>query len=136
MASKLNPYITFDGTCEEAMRFYGEAFGVEPQMMTFEQAGMQGVPGIMHANVESPEGWTIFASDTAPGMPEGHKPGNNVQVSLSGDDADRLKEVFEKITAGGRVIMPLEKQMWGDVYGLAEDKFGIQWHCNIAGDAA
>ncbi|WP_374928092.1 VOC family protein [Kytococcus sedentarius] len=135
MASKLNPYLTFDGTCEEAMRFYGEAFGAEPQLLRFRDAGMD-TDGIMHASLESPEGWTLFASDTAPGMPEEHRPGNNLQISLSGDDVQRLTEVFEKVTAGGRVIMPMEKQMWGDVYGLSEDRYGIQWHCNLPGDGA
>ena len=57
-------------------------------------------------------------------------------LSLSGDDVQRLTEVFEKVTAGGRVIMPMEKQMWGDVYGLSEDRYGIQWHCNLPGDGA
>lgn len=136
MASKLNPYITFDGTCEEAMKHYAKAFGAEARMMTFEQAGMTGVPGIMHASVESPEGWTIYASDTAPGMPVDHVEGNNLQISLSGDDAERLRTVWEQVTEGGQVIMPLEQQMWGDTYGLATDRFGIAWHCNIATEAA
>ncbi len=135
MASKLNPYLTFDGDCEEAMRFYGEAFGAEPRIMTFRDAGMEEA-GVMHAALESPEGWTLFASDTHPAMPGEHVVGTNLQVSISGDEADRLREVFEKVTVDGTVIMPLEKQMWGDVYGLATDRFGIQWHVNIAGDAA
>lgn len=86
MATELNPYITFDGNAEEAMRFHGEAFGAEPQIMTFKEAGMD-VPGVMHANLESPEGWTLFASDTAEGMPGEYVQGNNLQASLSGDDA-------------------------------------------------
>lgn len=60
-ATKPNPYITFDGNAEEAMRFHGEAFGAEPQIMTFKDAGMD--------------------------LPGEYVQGNNLQASLSGDDA-------------------------------------------------
>ena len=85
MASRLNPYITFTGNAREAMEFYQSALGGELAMNTFADFGDTGPEGdkIMHANLETPDGFTLMASDTPPGT--GEKPsGNNMAVSLSG----------------------------------------------------
>ena len=74
---------------------------------------------------------TLMAADTPPGMD--HNPGTNITVSLSGDDADDLRGYWEKLSAGGTVSVPLEKQMWGDEFGALKDRFGINWMVNIAG---
>jgi PhnB protein len=71
-----------------------------------------------------------MASDLAPGME--HKPGENISISLSGDDAAELRGYWEKLAAGGTVTMPLEKQIWGDEFGMCTDKFGIGWMVNIS----
>lgn len=67
MAQQLNPYITVDGNCAEAMAFYGEVFGAAPQIMTFRDSGMD-IDGVMHSNVAAPNHFNIFASDHAEGM--------------------------------------------------------------------
>ena len=67
MAQQLNPYITFNGDCAEAMAFYGEVFGAEPQVSSFRDSGMD-IDGVMHASVSAPNGFNIFASDFAEGM--------------------------------------------------------------------
>lgn len=131
MSQQLNPYITFNGNCAEAMTFYGEAFGVTPTFMKFRDAGMD-VDGIMHAQVDTEQGFHLFASDFVEGMGT-YNPGTNVQVSLSGDDEADLKRYWEALSAGGQITMPLEKQMWGAEYGQFVDKFGIIWHVNIGG---
>ena len=59
--------------------------------------------------------------------------GNNVTISLSGDDAESLRSRFEGLAEGGTVDMPLEKQVWGDEFGQLTDRFGIGWLVNIAG---
>jgi PhnB protein len=69
-----------------------------------------------------------MGSDLAPGMP--FTPGNTMTVSLSGDDAS-LRDYFDKLSAGGTVTMPLEKQMWGDEFGQLTDRFGIAWMVNV-----
>lgn len=135
MAQQLNPYLTFDGTCAEAMEFYASALGGTVRTMSFRDAGMD-MDGVMHAALETPTGFHLFASDTAEGMGIPHIVGNNVQVSLSGDDADALRGYWDALAADGQVLMPLERQMWGDDYGMLTDKFGILWHVNIAGSAA
>lgn len=132
---QLNPYLTFPGNAEEAMTYYADVLQGTLSVMTFKAAGMD-VPGIMHAALETPTGFHLYASDQFPGMGPDLVQGNNIQISLSGDDEAALRGFWEKFAADGEVVMPLEKQMWGDVYGLVTDKFAISWHVNIAGDAA
>ncbi len=66
-------------------------------------------------------------------MPES-TPGGNITISLSGDDSDDLRGYWDKLADGGQVMMPLEKQMWGDEFGMLADRFGISWMVNIAGE--
>ena len=134
MASRLNPYISFDGNAKEAMEFYRQVFGGELRLNTFGEYGApadQGGDKIMHAQLETESGYTLMASDTPPGMT--HKPGENITISLSGDDDATLRERFEGLAEGGSIDVPLEKQMWGDVFGQLTDRFGIGWLVNISG---
>jgi PhnB protein len=83
----------------------------------------------MHSQLETDNGFTLMASDTPTGMQR--NPGDTITISLSGDDADALRGYWEKLSDGGTVTMPLEKQMWGDEFGMCTDKFGIPWMVNI-----
>lgn len=135
MASRLNPYIQFKDNAREALEFYQGVFGGDLAISTFGDYGDPGQPGadgVMHGQLESPSGYTIMAADTPPGMD--HTPGTNVALSLSGDDAAELRGYWDKLVDGGQVQVPLEKQMWGDEFGMCADRFGIGWMVNIAGD--
>ena len=132
MASRLNPYIGFKDNTREAMEFYKDVFGGELTMNTFGEYGAPGTPEadkIMHAQLETDRGFTLMASDTPPGMER--NPGDNITISLSGDDADELRGYWSKLSDGGTVTMALEKQMWGDEFGMCVDRFGIPWMVNI-----
>jgi PhnB protein len=134
MASRLNPYLSFDGDARQAMEFYKEVFGGTLSLHTFGEAGRAGAPEadkIMHGMLETPSGFTLMGADTPPGME--HNPGNNFAVSLSGDDDDELRGYWEKLSADGAVAVSLDKQMWGDVFGMCTDRFGIPWMVNISG---
>ncbi len=134
MASLLNPYISFAGDAREAMEFYRQVFGGELNLSTFgELGGMEGADAdkVMHAHLETERGFTLMASDTPPGTE--HQPGTNVAISLSGDDAAELRGYWDKLSDGGTVTVPLEKQMWGDEFGACVDRFGSSWMVNIAG---
>ena len=133
MAQQLNPYITFNGNCAEAMDFYASVLGGTPDVSTFREFGME-ADGVMHASLDTPAGFHLFASDFVEGMGEPLQQGNNLQVSISGDDSDALRGYWEGLSDGSQVLMPLERQPWGDDYGLLVDRFGVQWHVNIAGD--
>ena len=134
MASTLNPYLQFRDTARPAMEYYREIFGGDLNLSTFGDFGDPSQPnadGIMHANLTTPSGFTLMASDTPPGMD--YSPGTNVSISLSGDDADELRGYWGKLSEGGAVSLPLEKQMWGDEFGQCTDQFGVSWLVNIAG---
>lgn len=132
MASRLNPYISFKGQAREAMEFYKSIFGGELRVSTFGEFNAPDptiADQIMHSMLETPSGYTIMASDTPPGME--HQPGTNITVSLSGEDGDELRGYWAKLSEGGTVNVPLEKQMWGDEFGSCVDRFGIPWMVNI-----
>jgi PhnB protein len=134
MTSRLNPYIGFDGDARQAMEFYRDVFGGELTVNTFGEFGMADSPDkdkIMHAQLETPAGFTLMASDTPQHMT--FEPGARISVSLSGDDSAELHGYWDKLTAGGgTVVMPLDKQAWGDEFGMVTDRFGVAWLVNIA----
>jgi PhnB protein len=130
VASRLNPYISFKDNARQAMEFYRSVFGGDLNLNTFGDMGHEASDAdkIMHAMLETPSGYTIMAADTPAGME--HNPGTNISVSLSGDDAD-LRRYWEKLSENGTVAVPLEKQAWGDEFGMVIDQFGISWMVNI-----
>jgi len=132
VASRLNPYVSFRDNAREALEFYKDVFGGNLSINTFGEYGDPNGPGannVMHGQLETDRGFTLMGSDTPPGMD--FNPGNNITISLSGDDEQELRGYWEKLTEGANVTMPLEKQMWGDVYGQCTDKFGVQWMVDI-----
>jgi PhnB protein len=135
MASQLNPYITFDGNAREAMEFYHSIFGGDLRINTFGEFGNSDpaiADKVMHAMITSPKGYMLMASDGAPGTSP--NVGTNISISLSGDPGEGLEDVWDKLADGGTVHMPLEKQMWGDVFGQLTDKYGIQWMVDVVAD--
>jgi PhnB protein len=137
MTSRLNPYLNFDGQARDALEHYRSVLGGEVHLNTFGEYGDPAAPGadrIMHGQLETPDGFTLMVADLPPG--EKHSPGNNISISLSGDDSEALRGYFAGLAEGGTITVPLEKQMWGDEFGMLSDRFGIPWMVNVAGDAA
>jgi len=134
---RLNAYLRFADQAREAMQFYQGVFGGTLTMSTFGEFGQAGTPAehlIMHASLETADGMLLMASDTPPGMPR--QEGSAISMSLSGDDEEALRGYWEGLAEGGTVALPLEPQMWGDVFGMCTDRFGIDWMVNIAGTSA
>jgi PhnB protein len=135
MGTVLNPYLTFQANARAAMEFYQSVFGGELEVSTFADLGAPVEPEeqdlVMHANLKTPNGLTLMASDTAHGME--FNPGSSYSVSLSGDDDADLRGYWDKLSDGGEVSMPLEKAPWGDSFGMCTDKFGVPWMVNITG---
>ncbi|CRK55940.1 PhnB protein; putative DNA binding 3-demethylubiquinone-9 3-methyltransferase domain protein [Alloactinosynnema sp. L-07] len=132
MASLLNPYISFNGDARQAMEFYKDVFGGTLEMNTFGEYGDpsgDGADNIMHGSLKTDSGYTIMGADNPPGA--AYSAGSNMSVSLSGDDAEELRGYYTKLAEGGTVTVPMEKQMWGDEFGMLTDKFGIGWMVNI-----
>lgn len=133
MASRLNPYLNFNGNARQALEFYASVLGGTLNLSTFADFGDKDSPiadKIMHGQLETEAGYTIMAADAPPGM---ESPGfHGFGVSLSGDDGDALRGYFEKLSAGGSVTMPMQKQAWGDEFGMVTDQFGVPWLVNVS----
>ncbi len=138
--AQFEPYLSFDGTCAEAMRFYEKTLGgkIEMMMTYGEVPPTPGQPApsgdaakrVMHASLTL-EGDRIMASDMPAGMPfEGMK---GMTVSLAYPDPARGKAIFDALSAGGKVAMPYQKTFWAEGFGMCTDKFGTPWMIN-AGD--
>lgn len=133
----LVPYLFFPGNCEEAMNFYKECLNGE--IVTLQRFGDTEMPvedshkqRIMHGELKA-ENVHIMFSDGAP-----HKEisvGDNVQLSINLDSTEEQDQLFEALSEGGEVTMPLEITFWGARYGMFKDKFGIRWmlNCDIEG---
>ena len=137
MSSRLNPYISFGGNARQAMEYYQSVLGGNLTLSTFSEFGdphAEGADKVMHAMLETDKGFTLMGADTPPG--KSFNPGDNMTVSLSGDDADNLHAYWDKLSDGGTVSVPLERQMWGDEFGQCVDRFGVAWMVNIASPQA
>jgi len=131
VGSQLNPYLAFDGDARQAMEFYNEVLGGKLELGTFGDFGSPESPDadrIMHATLTTSDGFTVMAWDVPERVP--FNPGTNVALYLGGDDV-KLRDYFERLSAGGTVAMPLRKQIWGDEAGTLVDRFGITWMFNI-----
>lgn len=134
MTVRLNPYLAFpEGNAREAMEFYQSVFGGELALSTFGDFGAPdpALAGkVMHAMLTTEQGFTLMGSDPAPGMAV--TPGTTMSVSLSGDESELIRGWWERLSEGGTVSVPLEKQMWGDEFGTCRDRFGTEWMVNMA----
>lgn len=132
MAMKLNPYLSFRETCSEAMEFYQSVLGGELTTMTFAEFGA-GTPDeaakLMHAQLVTPDGLTLMASDTPDAMELNE--GNSMSISLSGDDEAALRGFWQGLSDGATIMMPLDRAPWGDIFGMCIDKFGVAWLVNV-----
>jgi PhnB protein len=132
MTSVLNPYINFNGNARQALEFYASVFGGTLNLSTFADFGQQDSPDadkVMHGQLVTEAGYTIMAADTPAGME--YQGLHGFGVSLSGDDGDLLHGYWEKLSASGTTTMPMQKQAWGDEFGMCVDKFGVPWLVNI-----
>lgn len=133
MATQLEPYLLFDGKCEEALNFYKGIFGGEVEGMSrwSEMPADAGGPPVtpetaqrvMHANFKS-GAVEFMASDATPGKTYGEGP---ISLSLAIDDAAEAERVFNGLAEGGNVEMPMQDMFWGATFGMLTDKYGIDW---------
>ncbi len=132
--AQFEPYLSFNGNCADAMRFYERALGGKIEMMMKFSEGppqpgqppMQG-DGIMHASMTL-DGCRLMASDNPPGM--SYEPMKGITVSLAYQTADEGRKIFDALADGGRVIMPFGRTFWADGFGMVVDKFGAPWMVN------
>ena len=128
------PYLTFNGNTEEAFNFYKSVFGGEFINVQY----FKDMPGetnykpeegekIMHISMSLGDGEYLMASDTMESMSSDFKIGNNFSLSVNADSEANADKLFNGLSSGGTITMPLAKTFWGSYFGMLTDKFGIQW---------
>ncbi|WP_289055330.1 VOC family protein [Carboxylicivirga marina] len=130
----VNPYITYEGNCEEAFNFYKTIFGGEFENLSCfkEMPSEHPIPDseadkIMHVSLQISKETVLMGSDSSPAFGPPCIVGNNISVSINADTEDEAKRLFEGLSEGGQVNMPLEKTFWGSLFGMFTDKYGINW---------
>lgn len=132
----INSYLNFKGNTEEAFNFYKAAFGGDFSVLQRFSDTPHGsnMPEelrekIMHVSL--PIGANVLmGTDVVGEMEETCIIGNNVSVSISTESEAETDQLFHALSAGGKIIMPLEKAFWGAYFGMFIDKFGINWMVN------
>jgi PhnB protein len=136
----VNPYLNFRGQTEEAFRFYHSVFGGgEPSFVRYRDMGMEGANDrdgglVAHVSLPIGAGTLLMGSDVSDAGSGGFQVGNNVQIYLGAEDADEARRLFEALSAGGRVTMPLERTAWAELFGSWVDRFGIHWIVDYTGE--
>ena len=137
--TSINPYLTFNGNCEEAFNFYKSVFGGEfPYVGRFSEmpenpeypVAEEDKEKIMHISLPIGNGSVLMGSDSSENFGQKFIPGNNFSVSINLSNQEETNRVFDALSAGGKVTMPLNKTFWGALFGMFTDKFGIQWMVN------
>jgi PhnB protein len=132
----VNVYLTFNGNCEEAFLFYQSVFGGEfPYLGRFkdmpQEDGNKADPAmaekIMHISLPISKETSLMGSDTGGEWASSFKEGNNFSISINADTREEADRIFNGLSAGGKVTMPMDKTFWGDYFGMWTDKFGINW---------
>lgn len=137
----VNVYLTFNGNCREAFEFYKAAFGGDFSYLgTFgEMPPREDLPTlhdsekdkIMHVSLPISEETALMGSDSSEAFGKPVKIGSNFSVSINTDTKEEAEDLFNKLSEGGKVTMPLEKTFWSPYFGMFMDKFGINWMVNV-----
>jgi PhnB protein len=132
----INPYINFNGNCEEAFKFYKSVFGGEfdsfqrfNETPSSEHLVANEKEWIMHVSLPIGGDTFLMGSDSPAAMGK-VTAGNNVQISIQTDNDAETDRLFNGLSAGGQVTMPLQNTFWGARFGMFVDQFGIQWMIN------
>ncbi len=133
----INPYLTLLGNTEEAFNFYKSAFGGDFTMLqrfkdTPESDKMPTADRekIMHVALPIGNGNVLMGSDALESMGHTITLGNNFSISIGAESEAEADGLFNALSAGGKIEMPLQKTFWGAYFGMFADKFGIQWMVN------
>lgn len=134
----VNPYLNFDGNCEEAFNFYKSVFGGNfATVMRYKEMPAEYQPAenerekIMHMALPIGQSSMLMGSDTPVAMGP-TTVGSNVSISINAASEAEATKLFNGLSAGGQVTMPLAKAFWGDYFGMCTDKFGVQWMVSYA----
>lgn len=140
--ARVSTYLNFSNTTEEAFNFYKSVFGGEFGGGGIARFGdipaSDGMPPIaeadknlvMHIELPILGGYVLMGTDAPESMGFTVISGNNVHINLEPDTRAETKKLFDSLSPGGKITMPLQDTFWGAYYGSCTDKFGIQWMVN------
>lgn len=138
--AQLSPYLTFNGNCEEAFTFYKSIFKTEyVELHHFDQMpSLPDMPAmndelkqkIMHISLPISQDFLLMGSDSNP-MMGSVTIGQNISLSINAQSRSEASTLFNGLSAGGVITMPLEDTFWGAYFGMFTDKFGINWMVNF-----
>ena len=135
--TSVNAYLNFNGNCEQAFNFYKSVFGGDfnyigrykdmPADDGSQALSKEDGEKIMHVSLPISKETILMGSDSAGEWASDYKPGNNVSLSINTDSKAEADRLFNGLSSGGQVTMPMNKTFWGDYFGMFTDKFGINW---------
>ena len=133
--AQINPYIHFNGNCEEAFTFYKSVFGGEFAMVSrFKDISFPELPvsekeadKIMHIALPIGRSSMLMGSDTPEFMGKHNENENRSKISVSTESREEADQIFNGLSAGGKVEMPIADSPWGSYFGMFRDKYGIEW---------
>ena len=130
----VEPYIFFRGNADEAMNFYKNIFGGELEGMKYGTLNVPAPEGMsdqnwMHLSLNGGE-VNLMASDTV----EASEKSAKISIALGGNDEEKLTNIFNGLSDGVEVTYPLQKEVWGDMFGTVVDKYGVEWMVNISSE--
>jgi PhnB protein len=133
----VEPYLFFEGRCEEAVEFYRKALGAEVlALMRYKDSPEPAPPGklppgsenkVMHSLLRIGD-TTLMASD---GLAQGRPSFQGFSLSITVPDETRAEKVFTALADGGQIHMPLAKTFWSPRFGMVADRFGVGWMINV-----
>ena len=130
----LNVYLHFNGNCREVFEFYRSVFGGDfASFATFRdmpgQVDMEEEDGVMHVSYDI-GGTALMGSDVPSAFSPPVEQGNNFSISYQTESREQTERLFNEISEGGTVTMPLGDTFWGAYFGACTDKYGINWMFN------
>lgn len=127
----VNPYISFKGNCREAVEFYKSALNAE--VLFIHTVGESPMPdmgpadNIMHCTIQVGKSVIMMSDDP---RPESEPTNSNISLAVGLNDPALAQQLFDNLSAGGTIIMPITKTYWAEAFGMLTDKFGVKWMIN------
>lgn len=138
----VNPYLNFNGNCEEAFRFYQDVFGGDLQITRYRDLehnmGLKGDDLNLIGNVTLPlVGDTLLYGGDSPDIfGNSIEAGNKMQINIEADNKEEAESLFDALSNGGKVMMPFQETEWAEGFGMCTDKFDVQWMLMFSGEKA
>lgn len=134
MTLRLNPHLAFDGRCREAFEFYERCLGGKIlTMLTYgespmaDQAPQEWRSKILHATMTIDGNIVFYGADSLPGQDQAP---SGFHIAINTRDSEQAKRIFQALSEGGTVQMPIQKTFWAALFGVVVDRFGVSWEIN------